>query len=54
MMLRCGKLISGNRKLKKPRWNQIKVQTDPDGYKYINIKPKQYRLHRVNYYAHNQ
>jgi len=44
----------GNHKLKKPKWNQIKVQTDKDGYKYINITPKKYRLHRLNYLAHNQ
>ena len=44
----------GRQKLKKPYWNQIKVQTFPNGYKYINIKPKNYRLHRINYYAHNQ
>jgi hypothetical protein len=44
----------GNRKLKKPKWNQIKVQTNPyTGYKYIHIGPKKYRLHRINYYAHN-
>tara|TARA_R110000737_G_scaffold304929_1_gene312377 strand:+ start:276 stop:776 length:501 start_codon:yes stop_codon:yes gene_type:complete len=40
-------------KLKNPRWNQLKIQTTPKGYKYINIKPKHYSLHRVNYYAHN-
>jgi hypothetical protein len=48
------KTHSGKYKMKNPRWNQIKVQTDKDGYKYINITPKQYFLHRVNYYAHNQ
>jgi len=41
--------------MKKPRWNQIKIQTrKSDGYKLINIKPTIYYLHRVNYYAHNQ
>jgi hypothetical protein len=43
----------GNRKLKKPFWNQIKIQTNAKGYKLINITPKKYYLHRVNYYAHN-
>ena len=43
----------GRYKLKNPKWNQLKIQTDKDGYKLINIKLKQYRLHRVNYYAHN-
>jgi len=43
-----------NRKLNKPRWNQIKIQTNPNGYKFIIISPKQYLLHRVNYYTHNQ
>ena len=41
-------------KLKKPRWNQIKLQTDSNSYKLITITPKKYLLHRVNYYAHNQ
>jgi hypothetical protein len=41
-------------KMKKPRWNQIKIQNDKQGYKHINIKPTTYKLHRVNYYAHNQ
>lgn len=44
----------GRHKMKNPRWNQIKVQTNPKGYKYINIGPKKYKLHRINYYAHNQ
>ena len=48
------KTHSGNRKLKKPRWNQIKIQTNPEGYKQIKINPKLYSLHRVNYYAWNQ
>ena len=43
-----------NNKYIKPRWNQIKIQTNTKGYKIIHIKPKQYLLHRVNYYAHNQ
>ena len=42
----------GRHKLKKPRWNQLKLKTDKEGYKSISISPKQYRLHRVNYYAH--
>jgi len=41
-------------KLKKPYWNQLKIKTDPRGYKSISIDPKLYRLHRVNYFAHNQ
>jgi len=42
-------------KMKNPRWNQIKVQTNiSTGYKQIKITPKLYQLHRVNYYAHNQ
>ena len=41
-------------KLKNPKWKQIKIQTGSKGYKSISISPKQYRLHRVNYYAHNQ
>jgi len=45
---------SGNRKLKNPRWNQLKIQNDKDGYKLISITPKRYSLHRINYYAHNQ
>tara|TARA_R110000787_G_scaffold261832_1_gene367171 strand:- start:22 stop:546 length:525 start_codon:yes stop_codon:yes gene_type:complete len=48
------KTRSGNRKLKKPRWNQLKLTIDTNGYKSISIIPKHYRLHRVNYYAHNQ
>ena len=44
----------GRGKLKNPKWNQLKLTTDKDGYKLISISPKQYRLHRVNYYAHNQ
>jgi hypothetical protein len=52
--IKMWKTHSGNRKLKKPRWNQMKIKTNPDtGYKYISVTPKQYRLHRVNYYAHN-
>lgn len=42
-------------KMKNPRWNQIKVKIHKsNGYKLINIAPKQYLLHRVNYYAWNQ
>jgi hypothetical protein len=45
----------GNRKLNKPKWNQLKIITDKDtGYKRVSITPKKYLLHRVNYYAHNQ
>ena len=36
-----------NNKYNKSRWNQIKIQR-------ITITPKQYQLHRINYYAHNQ
>jgi len=45
---------NGNRKLKKPKWNQLKIQNDKDGYKLISIGPKRYYIHRVNYYAHHQ
>jgi len=48
------KTHSGKYKMKTPRWNQIKVQTNEKGYKLISISPKQYKLHRVNYFAHNQ
>ena len=49
------KTHSGSQKLKKPRWNQIKIQNrKSDGYKYIHITPKRYLLHRVNYFAWNQ
>jgi len=48
------KTHSGRGKLKKPRWNQIKIQTDTKGYKYIHINSKNYLLHRLNYFAHNQ
>ena len=44
---------SGNRKLRNPFWKQIKIQTELRGYKRISIAPKTYKLHRVNYYAHN-
>jgi len=45
----------GNRgKMKNPRWKQIKIKTNSNGYKSITITPKQYQLHRINYYAHNQ
>ena len=44
----------GRHKLKKPFWNQLKIQTGTTGYKRIYIEPKQYQLHRVNYFAHNQ
>ncbi len=47
-------LMWKNNKYNKPFWNQLKVKTNTAGYKLISIKPKQYRLHRVNYYAHNQ
>jgi len=48
------KTHSGKYKMKKPRWNQIKVQTNKqNGYKLITITPKRYYIHRVNYYAHN-
>ena len=43
-----------NNKHIKSRWNQIKIQTNLEGYKLITIGPRQYLLHRVNYYAHNQ
>ena len=43
-----------NNKYSKSRWNQIKIQTNLEGYKYIHIKPKKYYLHRINYFAHNQ
>tara|TARA_R110002126_G_scaffold26661_1_gene89890 strand:- start:47 stop:544 length:498 start_codon:yes stop_codon:yes gene_type:complete len=43
-----------NNKYSKSRWNQIKIITRPDGYKVITITPKLYRLHRINYFAHNQ
>ena len=39
-------------KMKKPRWNQLKITSGNHGYKFITISPKQYLLHRVNYYAH--
>jgi hypothetical protein len=45
-------LIWKNNKHSNPRWYQLKVQTYPNGYKYIKIKPKSYYLHRINYYAH--
>jgi len=45
---------NGKYKMKNPRWNQLKIKTNPDGYKSISIAPKQYLLHRVNYFAHNQ
>jgi hypothetical protein len=49
------KTHGGGYKMKNPRWNQIKIQTnDKDGYKRICINKKLYLLHRVNYYAHNQ
>ena len=44
----------GRNKLKNPKWNQLKLTIDTNGYKSISIIPKQYLLHRVNYYAHNQ
>ncbi len=44
----------GSQKLKNPRWNQLKIKTELSGYKRIHITPKQYQLHRINYYAHNQ
>ena len=43
-----------NNKHSKSRWNQLKIQTNLDGYKCIYIGLKKYRLHRINYYAHNQ
>ena len=48
------KTHGGGYKMKNPRWNQIKIQTNEKGYKLITIAPKQYFLHRVNYYAWNQ
>jgi len=49
------KTHGGRGKMKNPKWNQIKIQIrKSDGYKIIHIKPKTYKLHRVNYYAHNQ
>jgi len=41
-------------KMKNPKWNQLKIKTNENGYKQITITPKQYRLHRVNYFAWNQ
>ena len=48
------KTQNGKYKMKKPRWNQIKIQTKSRGYKELHIVPKKYKLHRVNYFAHNQ
>ena len=48
------KTHGGGYKMKNPKWNQIKVYTrKSDGYRVIQINPKKYKLHRVNYYAHN-
>ena len=48
------KTHGGGYKMKNPKWNQIKVYTrKSDGYRVIHIKSKKYKLHRVNYYAHN-
>ena len=52
--IKMWKTHNGGYNLKKPRWNQLKLKTNKEGYKLISIKPKQYLLHRVNYYAHNQ
>ena len=49
------KTHGGRGKLTNPFWNQIKIQIrKSDCYRIIHIKPKTYKLHRVNYYAHNQ
>jgi hypothetical protein len=48
------KTHSGNRKLNKPKWNQLKIGTKLNGYKRVSIGPKKYYIHRVNYFAHNQ
>tara|TARA_R110002126_G_scaffold152252_1_gene299400 strand:- start:223 stop:720 length:498 start_codon:yes stop_codon:yes gene_type:complete len=42
-----------NNKHSKSRWNQLKIKIDTNGYKLITITLKQYRLHRINYFAHN-
>ena len=44
---------AGINKLKIPRWFQPKFSL-LKGYKYIQINPKRYALHRVNYFAWNQ
>jgi hypothetical protein len=41
-------------KMKNPKWNQLKIQTNEKGYKLIYVAKKNYRLHRVNYFAWNQ
>ena len=41
-------------KLKKPYWFQPNIVTNENGYKLIYVAKKRYRLHRINYYAHNQ
>jgi hypothetical protein len=48
------KTHNGGYKMKNPRWNHLKIKTNENGYKQITITPKQYLLHRVNYYAWNQ
>ena len=45
---------SGGRKMKNPRWKELKLSEDNKGYFRIWINDKYYRHHRVVYYAHNQ
>ena len=37
-----------------PKWKQVTIGKQTQGYKYININYKHKALHRVIYYAHNQ
>jgi len=45
---------SGNRDLKNPYWRLIKQSNTNYGYKQVRISKKNYRVHRVIYYLHNQ
>ena len=41
-------------KRKKQYWRPLAISTDIKGYKIIRVNNKQYKHHRVVYYAHNQ
>lgn len=41
-------------KRKKQYWRLLAISTDIKGYKLIRVNTKQYKHHRVVYYAHNQ
>jgi len=44
----------GKKLIKNPRWRVFNLPTDKAGYKLCRVGKKQFKHHRVVYYAHNQ